>query len=118
MIPELKEWQDARDREAFKARVCPQCGDVFFRQHSAKTCSPCAFVRQRHGQKAMSAVAKAVKQGLLPRVIDCICVDCGAPAKAYDHRDYSKPLEVEPVCDSCNQKRGPAKLCIESKQAA
>ena len=26
----------------------------------------------------------------------------------YDHRDYSKPLEVDPVCRRCNQMRGPA----------
>lgn len=36
------------------------------------------------------------------------CVDCGKRAHDYDHRDYSKPLEVEPVCRSCNLKRGPA----------
>ena len=24
-------------------------------------------------------------------------------------RDYSKPLDVAPVCHSCNHKRGPAK---------
>lgn len=28
-------------------------------------------------------------------------------ARDYDHRDYNKPLEVEPVCHSCNMKRGP-----------
>lgn len=26
----------------------------------------------------------------------------------YDHRDYTKPLSVEPVCRSCNKLRGPA----------
>jgi len=38
------------------------------------------------------------------------CVDCGAPATCYDHRDYSKPLDVEPVCWKCNAQRGPAKF--------
>ena len=36
------------------------------------------------------------------------CVDCERPATVYDHRDYSKPLAVEPVCRSCNVMRGPA----------
>jgi hypothetical protein len=36
------------------------------------------------------------------------CVDCGAQARDYDHRDYNKPLEVNPVCRRCNLRRGPA----------
>lgn len=34
------------------------------------------------------------------------CVDGAAPATCYDHRDYKKPLDVVPVCNSCNAKRG------------
>jgi hypothetical protein len=36
------------------------------------------------------------------------CVDCGAPAVFYDHRDYDKPFDVVPVCRSCNIRRGTA----------
>lgn len=36
------------------------------------------------------------------------CVDCSGAAVEYDHRDYRQPLAVEPVCRSCNLKRGPA----------
>lgn len=36
------------------------------------------------------------------------CVDCGKMAQCYDHRNYRKPLMVEPVCNSCNSRRGPA----------
>lgn len=35
-------------------------------------------------------------------------MDCKGPAKQYDHHDYSEPLKVEPVCISCNHRRGPA----------
>ena len=35
-------------------------------------------------------------------------MDCGAPARHYDHRDYNKPLEIEPVCVRCNLLRGHA----------
>ena len=55
---------------------------------------------------AVSAVGMAVKKGLLPVVHSLECVDCSNPATAYDHRDYNKPLQVEPVCDSCNVIRG------------
>ncbi len=61
--------------------------------------------------EAARAVAKAVRSGVLPQINgDAIvqCVDCGLPANGYDHRDYRKPLDVEPVCSSCNAYRGPA----------
>lgn len=54
------------------------------------------------------AVAKAVREGRLKPIKQCICVDCGAPAHHYDHRDYNKPEEVDPVCARCNTERGPA----------
>lgn len=59
-------------------------------------------------RNAISAVQAAIKAGNLPRARTKKCVDCGAKANGYDHRDYYKPLEVEPVCRSCNHKRGPA----------
>ena len=59
-------------------------------------------------QRAIAAVTKAVKSGDLPHISTHSCVDCGNPAKAYDHRDYNKPLEVEPVCVRCNCRRGKA----------
>jgi len=60
--------------------------------------------------KAVNAVALAKRRGDLPHLTDgkTACVDCGNPASVYDHRDYLKPLEVDPVCRVCNSKRGPA----------
>ena len=58
--------------------------------------------------RAASAVQKALKCGQLPRITaQTKCVDCSRPAQVYDHRDYGKPLEVEPVCQRCNVHRGP-----------
>jgi hypothetical protein len=34
-------------------------------------------------------------------------MDCGDPAETYDHRDYTQPLLVDPVCLACNKRRGP-----------
>ncbi len=59
-------------------------------------------------QVAHTAVARARRHGLLPSPSSLVCVDCGRPALFYDHREYAKPLDVEPVCRSCNVRRGPA----------
>lgn len=57
---------------------------------------------------AHKAVATAIREGRLSRPNQHPCVDCGRRASQYDHRDYSKPLEVAPVCRRCNLARGPA----------
>lgn len=50
--------------------------------------------------------------GVLPSLAggDYACTDCGAAAEHYDHRDYARPLDVEPVCRACNVHRGPARF--------
>jgi ribosomal protein S27E len=58
--------------------------------------------------KANIAVHRAIRRG---KLIDLKktrvkCSDCEARATQYDHRDYNKPLAVEPVCQSCNIMRG------------
>lgn len=57
---------------------------------------------------AHKAVAKARYEGLLQSPHGMKCADCGGAAIEYDHRDYDKPLVVEPVCRRCNIRRGPA----------
>jgi len=58
---------------------------------------------------AHAAVWKAINGGSLQKLDGTIdCVDCGKPARDYEHRDYLKPLDVEPVCRSCNCYRGEA----------
>lgn len=58
--------------------------------------------------KAHGLVKLAIKYGYLPKPSTLTCQDCGQPAQVYDHRDYNRPLDVEPVCHACNIKRGPA----------
>jgi len=57
-----------------------------------------------------AAVHRAVKAGVLPDLStgEYACTDCGGVASEYDHRDYARPLDVDPVCRSCNRKRGVA----------
>ena len=60
-------------------------------------------------RRAQAAVQQARHNGRLPMLDGKIrCVDCGQPAEVYDHRDYRKPLTVDPVCRSCDQIRGEA----------
>lgn len=60
------------------------------------------------GYNAKKEVYIAVRKGYLPRVTNQRCVDCGNQAQVYDHRDYNLPLDVSPVCKSCNAYRGKA----------
>lgn len=94
-------------------RKCPQCSEMFIGAANRLVCRSCYFKaydeRKRITAKVYAEMNSARRNGLIP-VIDgtTVCVDCGAPAECHDHRDYSKPLHVEPVCRSCNVRRGPA----------
>lgn len=70
--------------------------------HARPKAEAAYVARQRTKMKA------AVRAGKLPRLGDgkTKCSDCRKPASQYDHRDYSKPLDVQPVCRNCNIKRG------------
>lgn len=92
---------------------CVDCKDLYEcrpngAQHALR-CRPCNAVHKRVAARAMQAVLRAIKRGDLPAAKDCRCVDCGLQARIYDHRSYAshRLLDVEPVCSSCNQKRGP-----------
>lgn len=97
-----------------KEFICVYCGEKAVREQGARHCWPCQKQREPHMWTAILAVRKAVRQGGLPKLDGSIaCVDCGAPARDYDHRDYSRPLDVDPVCRACNQARGPAAFPME-----
>jgi DNA-binding transcriptional regulator YdaS (Cro superfamily) len=61
-----------------------------------------------HRNAAHRAVAAEVKAKRIPPARLLACVDCSRQARDYDHRDYAQPLAVQPVCRSCNLRRGPA----------
>ena len=54
---------------------------------------------------AASVVQNAKYRGYVGRPEDQKCVDCGKQAKHWEHRNYARPLIIEPVCQSCNLKR-------------
>jgi hypothetical protein len=64
-----------------------------------------------NGQRqAHAAVAQAIKSGDLAPAKNFICMaeGCESMATDYDHADYSNPLDVVPVCRSCNLRWGRA----------
>lgn len=66
---------------------------------------------------AYRAVNAAIRNGFLPALDSQYCVDCGRFATRYDHRNYGQPLAVEPLCNGCNIRRGPAEDIIGLRRA-
>lgn len=95
------------------AKACEQCGAVsgMLAHHATRFCRTCASLRMEAfgGTLAHKAVQQAIRRGEIPPAKTLACVDCGEQARDYDHRDYAKKLEVQPVCRSCNKLRGPAR---------
>ena len=95
-------------------KSCQECGKDITKTHKQKYCQECGVTsHKKYGsgkqRASMSIVNIAVKSGILDKLDGSInCVDCGNPATEYEHRDYMKPLDVDPVCHKCNIKRGPA----------
>lgn len=87
---------------------CIECHRPHEREHNAWRCWSCLRVFLKVKARAINTVAHAVLRGEIAPAKALSCVDCGAPATDYDHRDYRAPLVVEPCCRSCNLKRGPA----------
>lgn len=69
---------------------------------------PMAIDRYAIQSRAQKLVTNAIRAGRLAPASESLCVDCGRWATVYDHRSYAAPLDVVPVCSSCNVKRGPA----------
>jgi hypothetical protein len=105
------------DRSKFN-HVCRQCrGSMSGRScANAVYCFVCSAQRQKESRRraitplqtlAHAYVHSAIRLGILAPLSGLRCSDCAKPATQYDHRDYAKPLEVDPVCGSCNMRRGP-----------
>lgn len=90
-------------------RDCFGCGKRIHVYFGVKRCESCEVACGKVRLIAERVVRKAFKTGDLKPAREFACVDCGHPAHGYDHRDYRKPLEVQPVCSHCNYWRGSAK---------
>jgi len=96
------------ERKNAVPKVCPYCHKET-ESRSIKYHIGCSFLVIDISRKATAKVVKAIKLGTIKAISsETKCVDCGKPARDYDHRYYGNPLDVVPVCRACNQKRGPA----------
>lgn len=89
-------------------KPCVRCGThILGRHRSAKLCVVCAYSTDKLRNKSRSMVTVAIHKGKIPHPSTLVCVDCGKQATCYDHRNYYEPLNVDPVCKSCDCLRGP-----------
>ena len=104
----------ANDREYYRknAEKIKAYSAQYYRDNKADCDRKSKEWRAKTGAgKAIGLVRYYVSKGIIPSLTKNVieCVDCGKRATEYDHRDYNKPLDVEPVCNTCNRLRGPAK---------
>lgn len=115
-----KLWRPRSHERVARCIICNQVEIVGNRSRRCDTCTRKHYENKRSSQYrfaqkfAHAAVGRAIRCGELPAIDPHMrCMDCGAQAAVYDHRDYSRPLDVELVCRSCNCKRGSAALTTE-----
>ena len=118
-------FSEAQEGMEMKRRVCKcsQCQTDFLRAENDGSsqrdrCFYCRNYESDQHKKPLQAWAHrilrdAISRGLIPKLgytmrTEIKCVDCGGMAQGWDHRDYTKPLDVMPVCRPCNNRRGPA----------
>lgn len=104
-------------RKKTLARLCATCPTQIADRSFVRYCYECGSAVFRQRQVAAAAIAKAIKSGALPKARTLTCVDCGKPALDYEHRDYRRPLDVQPVCRPCNYRRGPALFSRAQQEA-
>lgn len=85
---------------------CLSCNKRFDRLVSLGRCLDCHYEYDKAKGRAHGAVRAAIRDGLLPHAKTLPCADCGGLSREYDHRDYTQPLNVAPVCHGCNLRRG------------
>ena len=90
----------------YAMRTCPCCHVTVKMFKNSGVCLDCAAIINHVGGKARGVMKMAIKRGEIQKARGRKCVDCGKPATELDHRYYSRPLDVEPVCRGCNKKRG------------
>lgn len=90
--------------------ICRCCAGEFeaFPMGRHWYCDDCGHALYAAQRVAKNWIALAIRSGVLMRADAFRCVDCDQWATDWEHRDYDKPLAVEPTCASCNFLRGPA----------
>lgn len=97
-------------------RICQHCGNSYEHHRHKSAATRCESCREIHcilAGRCSSAVTTAEYNDRLQDPKTMRCIDCGNSANVYDHRDYLKPLSVDPVCNTCNIRRAGARWTIK-----
>ncbi len=62
------------------------------------------MAKQQSKNTVYSKLNRAIKKGEIPHISTRTCEHCGGQAEHYHHEDYSKPLDVMPLCVGCHRK--------------
>lgn len=102
--------------ERIEVRSCKECASSFeTRSRYARVrCPECYGLAHYAAQWARAQVQRAIILGRLMPASSFRCTDCPEWATEYEHRNYSQPFAVDPVCTSCNCRRGPGTLGVVS----
>lgn len=98
--------------ERITAQSCKECAVSFETRsrYPRVRCPDCYGLAHYAGQWARAEVQRAIALGRLMPADSFRCTDCPEWAAEYEHRNYSQPFAVDPVCTSCNCRRGPGTL--------
>jgi len=110
-----RNWQAKAAERGSVAATCGQCNRDYDKPVGirARFCLDCTITNIVIQRRASAMVARAIRHGELPKVSGHACYRCGSEASVYEHRDYTKPLDVRPVCRSCNGLLGRADVWCE-----
>lgn len=93
-------------------RACLVCQRVMGRgfHHSRIVCDWCSDQYRMFKMCVQQKVKSAIHSGKLPDWRGLRCFVCSDDAIGYHHSDYSEPLNVQPICRSCNWRLGHARM--------
>lgn len=91
-----------------ETKPCKRCKVPYLGAVQSQYCKPCRPIVSNARQNAYYHLGKAIARGDIVHPSTLKCRDCGGGATSYEHRNYSEPLRVDPICFSCNKRRGAA----------
>lgn len=102
--------QTARGREAHRIANQKYRGSRKAQRQKAKSTKRYQQNNPRK-TKAHRAVNDAIRRGHLPPVHTQTCNECGAQAEHYHHEDYTRRLDVTPLCRQCHESKHQEEQC-------
>ena len=105
LIEEFYKNSTTKDGYQYQCKICSNNHQKKYRQTKQGKANTKRY-HNRHPEriKIKNLVNHAIRAGKLPRPDTLFCTYCYEMAQHYHHPDYSKPLEVIPLCRKCHRK--------------